>query len=354
MVYVLERKSVEPTVPIWARDIRVEPIVFRGRTFLKVTGTGVFRDAIQKDEAGIDLDLLGLYLEARRRRDVRSAPHVVFSNCRTDEELVAFIRKFGPIWTEHTLPEDPDTAPKSPESCTDPQETPQEDLPTDPESGSELPEWVHDTPIDEEGTITVLQDLDSARHDRAAFSDLLRLVATLTPEEPEERRDARTGKRLVTLLRGSEVGPLLRDLKRGHGFLNSPDIETPSLPELSQLVREAHEMVCGEFNRIKFHLVPFLDSTKKQWRLTVLPRVWSHGILPALYLMLREDYIRGRRLGICGRLKCSSAFVIKRLGQRYCSDDCSRRQRQYDYYQSKGKFTRKKLRDARRKKNASV
>jgi hypothetical protein len=332
MVYGEVVKSVEHTLPVWARRIAVEPIVFRGRPFLKVTGTGVFHETIPKNENDSDVDLLGRFLDARRRRDVRSAPHIEFSNARTDDELVAFISRYGPIWSEHTIP------------------TPSKDA-----SDDEL------SPYEEE-TVTRLQSLEQARRDQAVFSDLVRLVAALAPEGSKKPRRAARNEKLEELLMGPEEGPLLKALRHcasslvssgksiglKHWSGSASSLVSAGTVALSRsevtlrLAREAHETICDYLNRNIFHLVPFFDSTAKVWRTALLPNVSSHGIRPALYLMLREDYARGRQLGICGRQKCASAFLVKRLGQRYCCDDCSRKQRQKDYYQRKGKFTRRK------------
>lgn len=80
-----------------------------------------------------------------------------------------------------------------------------------------------------------------------------------------------------------------------------------------------------------------------------LPQHRREGILPALYFMLRQDYMaEGERLGICANEDCRAVFAITRHGKIYCSIQCSQLQRQRDYWRSKGSDKRRnRMRAAR-------
>jgi hypothetical protein len=73
------------------------------------------------------------------------------------------------------------------------------------------------------------------------------------------------------------------------------------------------------------------------------------GILPVLYFMLRQDCLREQSIAICARPACGAFFAVERFGQRFCSEECSRLQRQRDYWERKGKEMR--TRRVARKRN---
>jgi hypothetical protein len=72
-----------------------------------------------------------------------------------------------------------------------------------------------------------------------------------------------------------------------------------------------------------------------------LPAYDPAGILPVLYFMLRQDYVRGKIIAMCARPSCGAFFAVKRFGQRFCSARCSRLQRQREYWQRTGKQARR-------------
>jgi len=67
------------------------------------------------------------------------------------------------------------------------------------------------------------------------------------------------------------------------------------------------------------------------------------GIRPILYFILRREYLRqSGGIEICQNSDCRAVFEIDRYGQQYCKEECSRQQRQRDYWQRRGKKLRKK------------
>jgi biotin carboxyl carrier protein len=66
----------------------------------------------------------------------------------------------------------------------------------------------------------------------------------------------------------------------------------------------------------------------------------KEGILSALFFMLRRDCLLDHEIRMCNQRDCGKFFKVERGGQRFCSDECSRLERQRDYWQRKGKAVR--------------
>jgi hypothetical protein len=74
------------------------------------------------------------------------------------------------------------------------------------------------------------------------------------------------------------------------------------------------------------------------------------GIRPLLYYMLRREYLRAAGIGICRNFDCRQVFEIERSGQEFCGEECSRLQRQREYWSARGKKMReRRLRQLKRK-----
>jgi hypothetical protein len=78
-----------------------------------------------------------------------------------------------------------------------------------------------------------------------------------------------------------------------------------------------------------------------------LPHSTSFGIRPALYFMLRRYFQMGKEVRFCA--KCGRPFVSEsaRKLARFCGAECSQKQRQHEYYFDKGKKRRAKRPKAR-------
>jgi len=66
------------------------------------------------------------------------------------------------------------------------------------------------------------------------------------------------------------------------------------------------------------------------------------GIRPLLYSLLRRRFAFPRGTDVCASTECRNYFNREREGQKFCSTECSRRQRQRDYWQKSGKDLRRK------------
>jgi hypothetical protein len=76
------------------------------------------------------------------------------------------------------------------------------------------------------------------------------------------------------------------------------------------------------------------------------------GIRPALYLILRREYLAQGGVIICANDRCGAFFVSERAGQKYHSDDCSRQARQREYWRSAGRRKRRARRQTERRKRS--
>jgi hypothetical protein len=66
------------------------------------------------------------------------------------------------------------------------------------------------------------------------------------------------------------------------------------------------------------------------------------GMRPVLYYILRQDYLRRGGIRLCANVLCNKFFSAERGGQRFCTDDCSRKQRQREYWVLHGATLRRK------------
>lgn len=67
-----------------------------------------------------------------------------------------------------------------------------------------------------------------------------------------------------------------------------------------------------------------------------------YGVRPLLYSILRREFIHPAETAVCANTNCRDFFQVERSGQQFCSPDCSRHQRQRDYFQRRGKRLRRK------------
>ena len=64
------------------------------------------------------------------------------------------------------------------------------------------------------------------------------------------------------------------------------------------------------------------------------------GILPKLIFMLERIACSITKFKMCEQRDCGTWFKVERGRQRFGSPDCSQRQRQRDYWESRGKELR--------------
>jgi len=91
------------------------------------------------------------------------------------------------------------------------------------------------------------------------------------------------------------------------------------------VIDRANELLCGVFNRFPLMLC-YADGMAQE-----MPAIDSSGILPALYYMLRLEYLYEREIRRCANPKCGEYFVPGSKSRAYCSDLCSGRASQQSW-----------------------
>lgn len=293
------------------------------------------------------VDLLSGYDEDRRlsQTERSKAPHFLFANADTLAKQREFVRKFGPVLASKI-----DRATSRPS----------------------LP------------TMVVHQNIEALRFEQQLYSfifDLTKHVNELIPFSRKAFKEVKPEMRVVlleqpdrysnvqemidTLVRetGEKVSKvdshltrnniLTRDVKaeldrlRGlvskiNSFVNSsPEdnldelIDNPTSlrnfhswqntrEELSKassldVIDRANELLCCLFNRFPLVLC-YADGMAQE-----MPSIDSSGILPALYYMLRLEYLYEREIKRCANPKCGGYFVPGTRSRFYCSDLCTGR-----------------------------
>jgi hypothetical protein len=283
-------------LPPYARRIEVES----DGTNIRVIGhepIGVdewLRNAASRGREGLRLD--------------PRAPHVEFSNLKTDEDLLAFLKRYGALgpMTSHG----------------------------------------------EKTTICVERKNHAWLRQRVVRS----LAALLSVLQSPHRHDS-----------GSVVKALDALAPDADQFFASDDFfgsmatiagQTKATATREKTVTQlAHEVLCAVFSQFTAALVPIWPEGGNLLLAEVAPEPASKGIFPGLMLMLKRDYLEGhrdqRRVAICQRLDCGKAFVARRFGAKYCSPECSQLQGQREYYHRRGADLRKSRRKSQPTKGKS-
>ncbi len=301
---------------MWASDIEVE---VSGPDLL-VHGDASFPD--QQPER----DLLRNYREWAIARTMKraglKAPQIRFANAITDQLLIAFVKTFGPVYAESVAERDTDNS------------------------------LVRDA----------IQPLDKLRCERRTYAAALDLLVELEKEKaasPQSIQDYISG-----VVEGckdwTSEWHREREWRRARGHLppswhfDKSEWEnlvrlkvgarqTSSLDALSRLVRggspsdAGHQVICTLANAFSIEVTHFGNT-----RCEVPPRYGLvFGVRPVLYHLLRLEYLR---TGVqrCVNEFCRQFFLRDREGQHYCSEECSRKHRQREYWKTSGSKLRRK------------
>lgn len=271
----------------------------------------------------------------------RQSPHIEFANANDDDKLDRFVRRFGPIVVTSFRKEDAII----PSGLDEPCET------TRP-------------------LIVGLQDWTELRNEQRMFHAAITLVAELQREGESNLEIIK--QRICTI--NELAGDWVRQCKRerrlrmsGAGYDKNPkwfwgsdSCRTLEFAQAStvvtylpfgrsdaglrraEILRVGHSVIC--------ELVNAFPALVQTWGETVVEAPhWdlSCGIRPVLYHLLRREYLSKSGIAVCRNASCRSLFEIERSEQHYCSDICSRKQRQREYWETTGK----NLRDLRRLQN---
>lgn len=255
-------------------------------------------------------------------RTGKSSPHIQFANADTDSKLIAFVRQFGPVTASSVSEESP---------------KPQKEAP----------------PIR-----NARQDWDELRNERLLYQSMLTLISELA----QERRGDVLRRCIATI--ADKVSDWPRQWRRELALRNQdkPDwqfdeetltrvrsfkfwSERPAFGERiaritnprARAIHAGHDVICELLNAFRPLVYRWQNSTIEgpDWDL-------RYGIRPILYFILRREYLQGAGVAVCANTQCQELFQIERAGERFCSSECSRRQRQREYWRERGHRLRKK------------
>lgn len=265
---------------------------------------------IRSRPGGPSHDLLRAY------RDFGSeVPHVQFANARTDEDLITFVQRHGPV------------------------------------NGS----WQAPGPLArrKDSPLEVIEDLQRLRRERMVFASALQTLCGLRDAADKDVANGlgdfvcacsqpgpAEGARL-------EIDWIMDLLLRAQG-----DGLKGGALKLEGFLRQLRGVPLREYG---WYLLSVMlrafppEVVPVEGGLIELPKQDNAGILPSLFFMLRRDCLDGQEIKICCQRDCRKFFRESRAGQRFCSAECSQLQRQRDYWQRKGKKARA-VREASKRK----
>lgn len=253
-------------------------------------------------------DLLAQYLHLSgsvgEKRFGTRPPHIQFSNAKTDDELIDFVRQYGPVAAHRVEIKETD--------------------------GLIIQ------------SLEAVQSIRGLRREQQIFAGLVKFLVAFRQEPPdtaailsslvlimESQEQPETKIRWTNSLRATVPRRRLSDNRAFRdGLRRMPKEEEELEPKVLKLFGRI--VFCELLNMYPPMLSPFVTHAVE------LPPHEPAGILPALYFMLRRDYLNEYGLQICAFTECRKFFAIERYGQRFCSADCSRLQRQREYWMRRG------------------
>lgn len=241
----------------------------------------------------------------------KDSPHVRFANANTDEKLFAFVEQFGPVVAERVY----DNFEK-------------------PEVGLPEPRWPP--------RLIAHQDIEELRNEQLLYRAALTLVTELALPVV----DALVDQRCVAEI-AAKIGDWPRQWNREQLSRKAEppwELTSESLKRIEELSCSPPDLLLGRAVDGRIVICELLNC----FRSTIFPNPLAlhgsirYGIRPLLYSILRRQLLYPRDVAICANSQCREFFEIERSGQRFCSAECSLRQRQRDYWTKRGHKLRKK------------
>jgi hypothetical protein len=299
--------------------------------------------------------------EFAQKQTGRNSPHIRFANALDDESLTAFVREFGPVVpSEVSIHEPPDfeLAPLEEQERTDLHST---------VAAVQTLATLRTEQRTYAAALRLMIELKRGR-DRSAASAILQHVTTIAegvcywPDQCDGERAWRqeqffepptwhfdTGDRHLFSGWKSDVEWWVR-------YEQTPAPKRDAYPDSDSYLRAyvrhvfhlrpgahdvGHGVLCKLVNTFRTEVVNYHDDHP----VDALPLFsLRFGIRPALYVILKMEYLGHGGAMICGNDRCGEFFVSERAGQRYCSADCSQRYRQREYWVRTGAKKRKRRR----------
>lgn len=273
-------------------------------------------------------DFVRQYEDARKivrigeQRTGQKSPHIQFANADTDDKLISFVQRFGPVVADRVF-----IRPAGQLSARIPLVAVQD-----------LQEFRNERSI-YHAALSVIVELARpiAEYDFYAVQNHIKKIAGGVSDWPrqwqrelEQRKNELRAKSEPTWKLRPEAFERIEHLSSG-----GPDWILP--PTINGTI-----VVCELLNVFRSMVFPNALEAHGSLR---------HGIRPLLYSILRREFLNPRDTQSCANTHCREFFEVERGGQRFCSEECSLTQRQREYWVRRGKQLREKRMKKRKKAN---
>lgn len=186
--------------------------------------------------------------------------------------------------------------------------------------------------------LTAHQDLGELRNEHSIYRAGLHLVLLLRNEQSEFDSKARVLIRQIST--GIADWPRQWERERSQrGFEPIWKASGQALERIEAMGRghwrlepvDARIVICELVNSFPGRAFPNLLEVHSGIK---------YGIRPLLYSLLRRQFFAFREVAACANTQCRNLFNVDRSGKKFCSVDCSQKQRQRDYWKKHGKKRR--------------
>jgi hypothetical protein len=266
-------------------------------------------------------DIAAKYRGVGKQRATGDSPEILFANADTDDKLVAFVRRFGPViakqaYTNFERPEKGLSEPRFPPRLC---------------AVQDLRELRNEQLIFRSALVLMMQ-LTESPFDFLSAQRLIGEIASRIIDWPKqwERERVQSKKEPFWNFR-ADVLQRIKQLAVG-----GPDCLLPS-------ALDGRIVLCELVNSFR----PIVFPNPLEMHASI-----KYGIRPLLYAILRRQFISPRDVSACANSQCRNLFNIDRTGQQFCCTECSIHQRQRTYWSERGKKLRKKrLKNQKKAKN---
>jgi hypothetical protein len=324
---------------VWAKEIKVSV----GDQEIEVSGVSLM---IEEDYRAAP-DSLRAYRQAISRyggekRQGKNSPHVQFANADDIAGQVAFLKQYGPVLSSSSETEERAVSSRGHYDFgfTETVITARQNI-----AELESEQSIYRSALVLIAELRRAKKIDIPRI-RECLSPIVRNVSAWPRQWEREQRMRASGVGYAHEPRWKFTDENVRHLEYFLWRAMQERSDSPSRDALLGLnpVRDGHLVISEIVNAFAPVVYPWGDSPVEAPHWDV-----ATGIRPLLYYMLRREYLSTGGVGICRNSDCRAIFEIERSGQEFCGEECSRRQRQREYWRVRGK----KLRQRRKSKRDS-
>jgi len=307
------KTSGYPTL-IWGNEIDV---VKKGTSLAVTAGQATYKRPRRPQRDPVGMAKMAAAAESIHQLGV-DAPHARFANASSEAELIQFVRDFGPIHANSV----------------------KEDL------------------VRARGRLVAIQNMELLRAEQMVFRQCVDILAEIKkgpdadtsaafqavveicfrvakwPRQWRAEKKAREDEQTVPIWRFTQ-----RDFENVEAWKAFSGPEPEWIGSQYDELDAANSVLCLILNAFIPHVQHWDDITVEgpHWDI-------RYGVRPCLYYALRNAYLGRSPLEKCQNSECQKVFVPDRAGQQFCSDVCSRLQRQRDYWKTRGSKRRQERR----------